>query len=234
MFGNVGPAITCEIGDDGTGFGFAHGTITGNIVDTNPGQSGIRAWGQHEPRVRQRALHGHGQRGHARGCRELRVAAGIIAGGNDINISGNTINILSGLSSTHGLSWITAFAQPVTATLDGSTNVITGVTEAAGGAQHIQNGDFVTGTGITTGTYILSGVGTPTWILSQPTTAPGTVTVNVQVTNQGMMVANNIIPHGERHAVGNAMRPRRACPSRRSSTTPCTTTSPRVRTPRSA
>lgn len=195
VYGSSGPAIVCEIGDSGSGFGFAHGTISGNIVDTTAIASGAAGIALGVSSNLESTNERFTVTGNVITIAGVTVdgVAGITIGGNDIAATGNVINVLGSTKiSTHGISVID-FSQPVTATLDGSTAVVTGVVVGAGGATPV-NGDFLTGTGITAGTYIVSGAETSTWTLSQATTIPGSgVTLNVLISNKRLMIANNII-----------------------------------------
>jgi hypothetical protein len=74
-----------------------------------------------------------------------------------------------------------------------TTNTSTALSNISGGG-NVVDGSIVTGTGIPAGTYIVSGQGTTTWVLSQAATATATgVAVTVRSQIRGVICRNNNI-----------------------------------------
>lgn len=111
---------------------------------------------------------------------------GISLSVSDVTVSGNAI----APGPANGAISSVLTTQTVTATLDGTSNILTSVSSLAGDTP-VVNRTYVTGTGIPAGTYLLAGSGTSTWTLSQNTTSAATETVTCYVTMSNVNVTGN-------------------------------------------
>lgn len=119
-------------------------------------------------------------------------SSAVVLDADDLTCTGNVVVLNSPV--TGGSAIVTnKNSTTVTATLDGTTNVLTSVTIPSASQTQIPNGTPISGTGIPSGAYLVSGSGTATWTISQNTTSAATETVTCAVCAFRVSITSNTV-----------------------------------------
>jgi Right handed beta helix region len=182
--GELPAAITFEVGWDGAGEGGGNIVISGNIIGvTGPLSSAISTGGKVGASPAEKvSITGN----------VITGTGGISVDGQYVTVTGNVVNITA--LTGGAISTTAPHYEPTVTLAEGSAEATAVTFPNAEEAQFVVNGDVVTSSHLPKGTYIVSGAGTATWVLSQKAEAgAGTATVTVAATTKYVVITGNTI-----------------------------------------